>query len=121
MGDRRVSGQSKETGYVPAGEQASPDATFTLDQVATAFKVDRARVARAWSGEFGLGPDRAIDSRQAQQLAEALLADQPLDRREAALMTLGAFTPRPDQAWGLGEKPPGEESDRLRTEAGDDR
>jgi hypothetical protein len=42
-----------------------------------------------------------------------LLADQPLDAREAALMRLGAYTPRPDHEFGFGEKPPHTESDRL--------
>jgi hypothetical protein len=50
-------------------------------------------------------------------LAEVLLPDEPLDRREAALMRLGAFTPRRDADWGLGDAPPGEESDRLAARA----
>jgi hypothetical protein len=65
------------------------------------------------AGEFSLGPDAVVDSREAQRLAEVLLTTSPLDEREAALMTLGAFTPRPDVDWGLGDTLPGEESDRY--------
>ena len=63
-------------------------------------------------GEFGLGPDDRVDSKMAQHLAEVILGDMPLDRREAALMQLGAFTPRSDAAYGPGSGPPAEESDR---------
>jgi hypothetical protein len=42
-----------------------------------------------------------------------ILGDQPLAEQEAALMRAGAFTPRPDHGWGVGETPPGEESDKL--------
>ena len=99
--------------YAPAGEAQGEDATFTLPEVATAFEVAPERVTRAVAGEFGGGAGDRVDSRQAQHLAEVLLGDQPLATREAALMQLGAFTPRPDQDWGLGEKAPGEESNRL--------
>jgi hypothetical protein len=99
--------------YAPAGEAQGSGQTFTARQVAAAFAVAIDRVHRALAGEFALAPNATIDSRQAQRLAEALLVDQPLAEREAALMELGAFTPRPDQAWGFGEKAPGEESDRL--------
>ena len=99
--------------YVPAGEAQGAGATFTADQVAGAFDVAIDRVHRALAGEFGLGPDGRVDSRQAQHLAEVILGDQALDYREAALMQLGAFTPRPDQAWGMGETAPGEDSDRF--------
>jgi hypothetical protein len=49
-----------------------------------------------------------------------LLGDQPQEQQLAALMTLGAYTPRPDHADGLGEKNPAEESDRLVRNANDD-
>jgi len=99
--------------YAPAGEAQGQGALFSADRLAGAFGVEIDRVHRALDGEFGLGPDAEVDSKQAQQLAEVLLGDLPLDRRQAALMQLGAFTPRPDQAWGMGETAPGEESDRL--------
>lgn len=99
--------------YIPAGEGQGIGATFTAQQVARAFDVEIQRVHRAMKGEFALDAEGRVDSKQAQQLAEALLGDQALDAREAALMQLGAFTPRPDQDWGLGETAPGEESDRL--------
>ena len=99
--------------YAPAGEAQGLGATFSADQVAAAFDVAVDRVHRALAGEFNLGADARVDSRQAQHLAEVILGDQALDYREAALMQLGAFTPRPDQAWGMGETAPGEESDRF--------
>lgn len=99
--------------YAPAGEAQGERERFTADEVAAAFAVGVERVQRAMAGEFKLGAAAEVDSRQAQQLAEVLLTDLPLPEREAALMRLGAFTPRPDQAWGFGEKAPGEESDRL--------
>ena len=105
-------GTSSPGEYVPSGEAQGEGARFTADQIASAFGVAVDRVQRAMRGEFGLGPDARLDSRQAQHLAE-VIGDLPLDRREAALMELGAFPPRPDQAWGLGETAPGEESDRL--------
>ena len=40
-----------------------------------------------------------------------------MDKREAALMQLGVFTPRRDAVEGIGSEPPGEESDRLSAEA----
>jgi hypothetical protein len=64
------------------------------------------------TGEFG-SDDIRVDSKQAQHLAEVLLGDLPQDRQLAALMQLGAYTPRPDHDWGLGEKDPAEESDKL--------
>jgi hypothetical protein len=103
--------------YAPAGELQGIGETFSADQVAAAFNVDVHRVHNAMAGEFRLGPNATVDSRQAQQLAEVMLTDQPLDIREAALMTLGAFTPRADQAWGVGETAPGEESDRFVADA----
>ena len=104
-------------GYVPAGEDQGLTARFTADQVAAAFGVVSGRVHRALAGEFDLGPEGTVDSRQAQQLAEVLLGDEPLATREAALMQLGAFTPRVDDDWGLGDTRPGEESDRYAASA----
>lgn len=100
--------------YRPAGETQGEDSRFTAQQVATAFDVNIDRVLKAFEGEFGLGSDGEIDSKQAQLLSEALLGDQAMDKREAALMQLGAFTPRPDHAWGAGEADPAEESDSQR-------
>lgn len=99
--------------YTPSGEAQGQYENFSSAQVAEAFGVDIGRVHNAMEGEFGLGPDDSVDSTQAQNLAEVLLGDQPLDRREAALMQLGAYTPRADHEWGSGETAPGEESDRL--------
>lgn len=107
------SARDDDTEYVPAGEDQGQDATFDAAQVATAFGVDQDRVHNALKGEFGLGSDARVTSKQSQQLAEVLLGDLPMDQQEAALMQLGAFTPRPDQAWGMGETAPGEESDRF--------
>jgi hypothetical protein len=42
-----------------------------------------------------------------------LLGDLPQDEHLAALMRLGAYTPRPDHDTGLGEKDPADESDKL--------
>ncbi|HET8523816.1 MAG TPA: hypothetical protein VFL82_11295 [Thermomicrobiales bacterium] len=102
---------------LPAGERQGINATFTAGQIARAFDIDAARVARAIAGEFGGNAETGVDSRQAQRLSEVLLFDQPLENREAALMRLGAFTPRPDEEWGIGDEPPGEESDRLAASA----
>lgn len=98
--------------YTPAGEDESPAQVFTVSEVAAAFCVDEERVRRAVAGEFGQA-DAEIDARRAQHLAEELLVDQPMAEREAALMTLGAFTPRSDHMSGLGEKDPDDESDRM--------
>jgi hypothetical protein len=103
--------------YAPAGEVKGETARFTPAHIATAFGVASDRVRRAMAGEFGLGGEEPIDSRQAQRLADVLLGDRPQAEREAALMRLGAFTPRRDHEWGIGEAAPGEESDRV---AGDD-
>ena len=105
--------------YVPTGEESGVDATFSADAVATAFAVEPERVHRAMEGEFGRS-DVPVNSKQAQLLAEVLLGDQPQDQQLAALMTLGAYTPRPDHDWGLGEKNPAHESDRLVRNANDD-
>lgn len=105
----------KEAQYVPVGEDQSVDATFSPRHVADAFGVEIERVKRAFEGEFGLGPDDLIISRQAQHLAEVILGDQPQAEQEEALMRLGAFTPRYDAADAtVEEKQPGELSDRLR-------
>ena len=96
--------------YAPAGEAQGIGERFTASEVAAAFGVAVDRVHRAMAGEFALEAAARVDSRQAQQLAEVLLGDQPLAEQEAALMKLGAFTPRPDDAWGIGEKPPDEQS-----------
>jgi hypothetical protein len=103
--------------YAPAGEAQGAAATFRPDQVAQAFGVAIERVHRALAGEFGLGPQARVDSRQAQHLVQVLLGDLPQADQEAALMRLGAFTPRPDHEWGIGEAAPDEESDRV---VGDD-
>lgn len=98
--------------YAPAGEESGVEATFSLDEIATAFDVEPDRVHRAMTGEFG-SDDMRVDSKQAQHLAEVLLGDLPQDQQMAALMKLGAYTPRSDHDWGLGEKDPAEESDKL--------
>jgi hypothetical protein len=103
--------------YAPAGEAQGIAATFSAAQVAGAFAVAVDRVHRALAGEFALGPDGRVDSRQAQHLVEVILGDHPQAEQQAALMRLGAFTPRPDHDWGIGEAAPGEESDRV---VGDD-
>ncbi|MFN8590436.1 MAG: hypothetical protein U0031_03160 [Thermomicrobiales bacterium] len=103
--------------YVPAGEAQGVGSTFTSQEIAAAFEVAGERVVRALAGEFGLDARDRVDSRRAQHLAEVILGDQPQAEREAALMRLGAFTPRADHEWGVGEAAPGEESDRV---VGDD-
>ncbi len=103
--------------YAPAGEATGEHATFTAEQVAEGFAVAIDRVHRAMAGEFSLGPDGRVDSREAQHLSEVILGDQPQAEQMAALIRLGAYTPRPDHDWGIGEAAPGEESDRV---AGDD-
>jgi hypothetical protein len=105
--------------YAPLGEESGVGATFSLDAVATAFDVAPERVHRAMTGEFG-DAETPVNSKQAQHLAEVLLGDQPQEQQMAALITLGAYTPRPDHADGLGEKNPAEESDRLVRNADDD-
>ncbi|MEJ7838984.1 MAG: hypothetical protein WKF81_09220 [Thermomicrobiales bacterium] len=100
--------------FAPAGELQGVDSTFNADQIATAFEVDVHRVHAALAGEFDMAADGNVDSRQAQLLSEVILGDLPMDKRESALMTLGAFTPRADHAWGAGEADPAEESDSQR-------
>jgi hypothetical protein len=99
------------------GEANSPSSTFSAEDVAAAFEVKLDRVERAMCGEFGLEPTTQVTSHQAQALAEVILADRPLAGRQAALMQLGAFTPRSDVEWGFGDTQPGEESDRLAASA----
>jgi hypothetical protein len=99
--------------YTPAGEAQGQISSFSADEVARAFGVEAHRVRTAIQGEFDLGADDPIDSQQAQHLAEVMLADQPQDHQLAALMELGAYTPRPDHDWGTGETAPGEQGDRL--------
>lgn len=108
---------TRTTTEVPAGEDRGAGRRFTAKTIAMAFGVDEARVVRALEGEWGMTPQAEVDSRQAQELAEVLLGDQPLDQRQAALMRLGAFTPRSDVEWGLGDARPGEESDLLAARA----
>lgn len=101
--------------YTPAGEDQGKYRKFTASEVAKAFDVEESRVVKAFEGEFGIGPDGRIDSRQAQELAEIFLGDLPLDGQQAALMTLGAFTPRSDDTEATATpKAPGEQSDKLR-------
>ncbi len=103
--------------YAPAGEAQGEEETFTAEQIAAAFSVAIERVHRAMAGEFGLDQADQVDSRRAQHLAEVILGDQPQAEQQAALMQLGAFTARSDHESGVGETPPGEESDRV---VGDD-
>ncbi len=101
--------------YVPAGEDQGRDRTFSPEQIAEAFGVQVERVREAIHGEFGDEVDAGMTSKQAQHLAEVFMSDQPLENQEAALMTLGAFTPRRDYMEATAEpKPPGEQSDKLR-------
>src|SRR5699024_4989795 len=103
-----------EPEYVPEGEDQDSDASFSPRHIADAFGVDIARVKTAFQGEFGLGPDDLVDSRQARQLTEVIIGDRPQAERDGALMRLGAFTPRHDAADAtVEEKAPGELSDRL--------
>ena len=106
------------TGRPAAGETQGIDDTFDAPSIAEAFGVAEQRVHNALEGEYGLGPDARVDSKQAQNLAEVLLGDQPQDEQMAALMRLGSYTPRPDDAWGLGDKAPGEQSERLSDRTG---
>ncbi len=124
MDDARDGGETGEgSGPVRAGERMAAgedhgvEARFTAARVAEAFEVDVRRVEHALAGEFDLGADADVDSRQAQHLSEVILGDAPMDIREAALMRLGAFTPRPDDAWGVGDTAPGEQSFRLAASA----
>jgi len=102
--------------YTPAGEDQGRYRKFTSQQVADAFGVEIERVRNAFKGEFGLGDEGKINSQQAQDLAEIFLGDLPLDGQQAALMKLGAFTPRSDDTEATATpKAPGEQSDKLRS------
>lgn len=107
---------SARTGeYTPAGEDQGTNRKFGARQVAEAFGVEEQRVHNAFKGEYNLGPGGEISSSQAQDLAEIFLGDQPLDGQEAALMKLGAFTPRPDAMEATATpKAQGEQSDKVR-------
>lgn len=98
--------------YAPAGEESGTAKTFSLSEIAQAFEVEPDRVREALAGEFG-SDDLPVNSAQAQHLTEVLLGDLPQDQQMAALIKLGAYTPRPDHVEGLGEKDPAEESDKL--------
>ena len=101
--------------HEPPGEDQGVGALFSAGQVASAFEVDVQRVYNAFSGEYGLGADGTVSSRQAQELVELIIGDRPQAEREEALITLGAFTPRSDTLEpSVFEKGPGELSDRLR-------
>ena len=114
MNDRSIDAGLVAPGeYAPAGEAQGEDARFSAERIARGFELEIDRVHSAMAGEFGLGADGKVDSRQAQHLAEVILGDQTLAEQEAALMRVGAYTPRPDHEWGIGETPPGEESDKL--------
>ncbi len=114
MNDRSIDAGLVGSGeYAPAGEAQGEGGRFSAEQIARSFEVAIERVHRAMAGEFGLDADGRVDSRQAQHLAEVILGDLTLAEQESALMRLGAFTPRPDHEWGVGETPPGEESDKL--------
>lgn len=104
--------------YVEAGEERDETATFTVEQVAVAFDVEPVRVRRAVDGEFGPGAGDRVDARQARHLTEVILGDLPQDRRDAALMRLGVFTPRSDASDGIGQGAPDDESDRQSARAG---
>lgn len=107
--------------YTMAGEDQGIASEFTAQQVADGFGVDISRVHEAFKGEYDLGEDGQIDSKQAQRLAELFFADRPLDIQQAALMKLGAFTPRYDSSEpSVSEKAPGELSDKISPEQGYD-
>jgi hypothetical protein len=104
---------TKDDPQVLAGEDQGIDASFSVEQVAAAFGVGIQRAQAAVEGEFG--GSSTLGSRQAQHLADVLLGDRPQAEREAALMTLGAYTPRHDAAEATAEeKAPGEQSDKMR-------
>lgn len=105
--------------YAPAGEAQGADDTFTAEQLADAFRVRIGRVHNAMQGEYGLGPGERVTSQQASELLEALMPEAPLDQREAMLMELGAFTPRGDDEWGIGEASPAEVRARNRADYAD--
>ena len=71
----------------------------TLDRLLTFYGTNLEGLSRALSEVRG-GPVPESDP-------------ELMTRIRAALMQLGAFTPRTDHDWGSGETAPGEESDRL--------
>ncbi len=105
--------------YIPAGEAQGAGETFSAEQMAAAFGVDVDRVHDAMRGEYGLGPEERVTNAQAHELVEALLPEAPLDRREAMLMELGAYTPRRDEERGIGESSPAEVRARNRADFAD--
>ena len=118
MGERGIDAGMVAPGeYAPAGEAQGIGETFSAGEVAAAFDVEIGRVHNAMAGEFALAPEARADSRQAQHFAEVILGDLPQAEQEAALMRLGAFTPRPDHDWGVGETAPDEESDKVKESA----
>lgn len=108
--------------YAPAGEAQGAGDTFSAEQLADAFRVRIGRVHDAMRGEYGLGPGERVTNKQAHDLLEALLPEAPLEQREAMLMELGAFTPRRDAEYGIGDASPEEVRERNSadyTDAGD--
>lgn len=96
-------------------ESVAVHTRFPAEKIADAFGVEIDRVHNALAGEFALGPDGTVDSRQAQALAEVLIGDRPQAGQQEALMKLGAFTPQSDaDEASVFERPAGELSDRLR-------
>jgi hypothetical protein len=97
------------------GNNQGVSTVFSANDIAHAFGVDIQRVFNAFAGEFDLDESGQVDSRQAQHLSEMILGDKPMAEQEAALMQLGAYTPRRDTIEAsVAEKPEGEQSDRLR-------
>lgn len=106
--------QPLEDEHDPPGENQGINARFTVDDVARHFDVARERVVRAFAGEFHLDDTDTVNSTQAQHLSEVIIGNRTQEEREAALMKLGAYTPRRDtiepSVW---EKPSGEDDDTL--------
>jgi hypothetical protein len=105
-----------ESEYIPAGERADARASFAVNELAEAVGVDRTSVERE-AAAAGLAVAGGVDNRAAQVLVERLMRDRPLPDRQAALMRLGAFTPRSDTVEGVGDVPSPEESDRQAARA----
>jgi hypothetical protein len=98
------------------GENQGVKSRFSARDIADAFGVDIQRVHNAFAGEFNMDESGHVDSQQAQHLSEMILGDKPLAEQEAALMQLGAYTPRRDTIEAsVAEKPAGEQSDRIRS------
>ena len=78
MNDRHLNAGLVAPGeYAPSGEAQGEDARFWPNRSPGLRGREVARVHRAMSGEFGLGADGQVDSRQAQHLAEVILGDRP--------------------------------------------